>query len=169
MPAPDGKNPRALLHEAVPQPHHSFNLAPGDSEFSTETADVHIDRSGFDQAVVPPDALEQAIARQHAIAVLDQVTQQLELAPCQANRRAIDADRYGIEVGEQVLAAIDERFGAGAAVATADMAATEYGTMMGLDFGAPRIVVKKPVADARCSSDSVLSHASMKSRVLPCG
>ena len=53
---------------------------PGVTELAAQSAYVHVDRSRFDLAVEPPDALEQPVAREHPIAVLDEEAQQLELA-----------------------------------------------------------------------------------------
>ena len=70
---------------------------------------MHVHRSRFDHPVVTPDTFEQAIAREHAVAVLDQVAQQFEFTAGEANRDPINGDRDGIEVGHEVLAAIDGR------------------------------------------------------------
>ena len=61
-----------LLHEAVAQTDHGLDLLAGGAELGAQPADVDVDRSRLDEAVVAPDALEQAVARQDAIAVLDE-------------------------------------------------------------------------------------------------
>ena len=48
---------------------------------------MHVDRSGLDLSVESPDALEQTIARQHAVAILDEEAQELEFALGQPDRR----------------------------------------------------------------------------------
>src|SRR5439155_8615065 len=64
------------------------------------------DRTGFYQPVVSPDAFEQTIPRDDAVLVLHEVLEKLEFAPCQPDGRAIDGDRHGVEIGDEVLVAI---------------------------------------------------------------
>ena len=50
----------------------SILLARG-SELAAQAADVHIDRPRLDEPIVPPDTLEETIARDDAVLVLDQI------------------------------------------------------------------------------------------------
>ena len=70
---------------------------------------MHIHRPRFDEPLVAPDPFQQPIARQHAIAILDQIAEQLELASREPDVRAVHTHGDGVEVGQQMLAAIDDR------------------------------------------------------------
>src|SRR6185369_17956860 len=74
---------------------------------------------------VAPDALEETVARDDAVLVLDQILQQLELAARQAYRRAIDGNGDGVEIGAEPLAAIQRR--AHRAVVASRAAAAQHG------------------------------------------
>ena len=82
-----------LFHKPITQPHDSFDLLARRAKLGAQPADMDVDRSRFDEPVVAPHALEQAIAREHAVAVLDEETEQLELAARQPDRHAVDGDR----------------------------------------------------------------------------
>ena len=68
---------------------------------------MDIDRSGLDEPLVAPDALEQAVPRQDAVPVVHEKSQQLEFAPRQANRLAVDCNRDRVKIRPEVLALID--------------------------------------------------------------
>ena len=76
---------RHSLDEAISQAHHGFDLLARRAELGAQPSDVDVDRTRLDDAVVAPHALEQSIAREHAIAVLDEVAEQLELSTRQSN------------------------------------------------------------------------------------
>ena len=61
------------------------------------------------EAVVAPDALEQPVARQHAVPVLDEIPQQLELAAGEPDGSPSTAIDDRVEIGDEMLAAIDRR------------------------------------------------------------
>src|SRR6185436_3636067 len=90
----------ALLDEAIAEADRRLDLTTGRTELGAQTSDVDVDRSRLDQSIVAPHALEQPLARQHAVAVLDQALQQLELAPRQADAGSIHGYRHGVEVGD---------------------------------------------------------------------
>ena len=60
--------------------------------------DVH--RARFHLAIETPDALQQPIAGEHAIAVFDEEAEQLEFAARQSHRRAGHRDRDRVEVDD---------------------------------------------------------------------
>ena len=97
-----------LFDEPVAHADDRLDLPAGMAELAAQPADVHVDRSGFDLAVEPPDALEQPVAREHAVAVLDEEAQQLELALGQPDGRAGHAHRHGVEIDRQRPALIAE-------------------------------------------------------------
>ena len=68
---------------------------------------MDVNRSGFDRILVAPDTLEQTIAGNHAIAVLYEVTEKLELAPREADRTTVDGDGHRVEICDEVLAAVN--------------------------------------------------------------
>ncbi len=51
---------------------------------------MDLDRSRLNHPVVAPHTLEQTVAREHAVAVLDQMAQQLEFPPRQSHRHTVD-------------------------------------------------------------------------------
>src|SRR5262245_41086815 len=67
---------------------------------------MHVHRTRLDHAFVSPDALEQAVARDHAIFMLYEITEELELAPRQPDRRPVHGDGDGVEIGKEVRALI---------------------------------------------------------------
>src|SRR5215831_7882207 len=89
------------IDEPIAEADDCFDLASRRAELRAEAADMHVDRSRFDQALVAPDALEQPIARHDAILVLDEIPQQLEFPSREAHRRALDLDRDRVEIGDQ--------------------------------------------------------------------
>ena len=115
-----------LLDEAIAETDRGLDLPAGRSELGAQPSDVDVDRSRLDQPIVAPHALEQPLARQHAVAVLDQALQQLELAPRQADAGAVDGDGHGVEVGDDLPAAID-RLGVGGRALAAAAAAPARG------------------------------------------
>ena len=98
-----------LFHEPVAEPDDGFDLRAGGAKLRAQAADVDIDRPRFDEAVVSPHPFEQAVPREHAVAVLDEKLQQLELAAGQSHGRAVDRNRHRVEVGRQVRARVDVR------------------------------------------------------------
>src|SRR5262245_61289457 len=103
--SPTGKS----IDEAIPQTDHRLDLAARGFQLAAQAPDVHVDGACLDQPFVAPDPLEEPIARDHAILVLNQILQQLELAARQTYRRAIDGDGDGVEIGAEPLAAIERR------------------------------------------------------------
>ena len=77
------------------------------AELRAKPAYVDINRSGFDEALVTPDPLEQAIPRQHTVAVVDEKPKQLEFTSRQANRLAVHGDGHGVEIRAQMFALVD--------------------------------------------------------------
>ena len=98
-----------FFDEPVAHADDGLDLAAGRAELAAQAADVHIDRSRLDLAVESPHALEQPVARQHAVAVFDEETQQLEFALGQPDWRAGHAHRDGIEIDREAAALIAER------------------------------------------------------------
>src|SRR5919201_378772 len=94
------------LGKSITEPNDRFNLVAGRAELAAEAAYVDVDRAGLDRPIVAPDALEQTIAGQHAIAVLHETAQELELSPREPDRRSVDGDRHGIEIGGEMLSSI---------------------------------------------------------------
>ena len=92
--------------EPVAEPDDSFDLKCGGTELSPEPADMHVHRSGFDRVLVAPDPLEEAVAGNHAIAVLYEIAEQLELATREPNGSAVHGDGHGVEIRHQMFAAI---------------------------------------------------------------
>ena len=95
-----------------PSPTTVSICRPGGAELAAQAADVHVDRSRFDQAVVAPHAFEQTIARDHAVAVLDEIAEQLEFASRQPDRprrrrrpRRLRSRRSGVRPGSRRAAA----------------------------------------------------------------
>ena len=60
----------------------------------------------FDLAIEPPHALEQSVAREHAVPVLDEKSQQLEFALGQPDGHAGHAYRHGVEIDRQQAAPV---------------------------------------------------------------
>lgn len=77
-----------FLDKAVAHADHRFDLPSCSSQLSAQAADVHVDRAGFDLSIETPHTLEQAIAGQYAITILDEEAQELELAFGQSDRGA---------------------------------------------------------------------------------
>ena len=98
---------RRLFDEPVTQPNDGFDLLSRDLELATQTTDVDVNRSRFDNPVVAPHALEQPVARYHAVPVVDQVSKQLEFPPRETNVLAVYDDGHGVEVSDKMLAAVD--------------------------------------------------------------
>src|SRR5438552_727220 len=88
-----------LFDETVAEADDGFDLAAGGAELGAEASDVHVNRARFSGRVVSPYSFEQAIARLHAVAVIDEVPEQIELAPRKAHRRAVHGHRDSIEIG----------------------------------------------------------------------
>src|SRR5262245_16548625 len=98
--APRRGTPRhASFHESIAKADYGFDLRSGDAELGTQTADVYVDRSCFDEVLVAPHALEQPIAREHAPLVFHEEAQQLELAPREPYRLSVHGHGDGIEIG----------------------------------------------------------------------
>ena len=57
-----GKRREPLFDESIAEADDGLDLAASDPELATEPADVHVDRSRFNHAVVAPDPLQQTIA-----------------------------------------------------------------------------------------------------------
>ena len=97
----DGRNVQ-LFDEAIAESHYGFDLLPGVSELRPESPHVDIDGTCFDQPIVAPDALEEPVARNHAIPILDQIAQQLELSSRQPHRSVVDFDAHRLEIRREV-------------------------------------------------------------------
>ncbi len=89
---------------------------------------MHVDRSRLDRPIVAPHAFEQAISRQHAIPVLNEVPQELELPSRESHGLVFNTHRHRIEISHQMLAPIHECLGGRMAVAGADAAAPQHRT-----------------------------------------
>src|SRR3712207_4225020 len=61
-------------------------------ELAAQAADVHVDGAGAAEVVVAPDALEQRLAREHLVRVLDEEAEQLVLLERQLDGAAGDRD-----------------------------------------------------------------------------
>src|SRR5438477_245576 len=94
------------VHESIAEAHDRLDLASGRPELAPQPADMDVNGAGLYQPVVSPDPFEQTIPRDDAVLVLHEVLEKLEFAPCQPDRRAIDDDRHGIEIGDEVCVAI---------------------------------------------------------------
>src|SRR5262249_45113328 len=94
------------LVEAVAQADYRFNLLSRRAELRTQAPHVHIHRPRFDEAVVSPRPLEQPVAREDAIPVFDEETEELELAPRQFHRLRVDRHGDRVEIGDQVFAGV---------------------------------------------------------------
>ena len=88
--------------------YDGLDLPAGAPEFRAEPADVHVDRSRLHNALVAPDPLQQAIARDHAILVLHQKAEQIELAPGESDLAPVHEHGHGVEIGKQMRAAIGQ-------------------------------------------------------------
>src|SRR5262245_19008299 len=98
-----------LFHEPVAETDYRLDLRAYTAEFRAEPADVHVHRSRFNEAVVAPHALEQPIAREHAVAVFHEAPEQFELAPREPDRLAFDGHQHRIEIRDEMLAPIDRQ------------------------------------------------------------
>ena len=67
---------------------------------------MDVDRARLDQSLVAPHTLQQAVARDDAVLVLNEVAEELELAPREADRGAIHRDGDRLEIGHQAFAAV---------------------------------------------------------------
>ena len=83
---------------------------PDRPELGAQAADMYVDRSRFDEAVVAPDALEQTVARDHSVLVLHEKPQQLELAPRQPDSDPVNRYGDGVEIRRQPAAAYTAGF-----------------------------------------------------------
>src|SRR5207302_7683785 len=95
-----------LIDDPISQADHRLDLPPGRAELAAEPADMDVDRPRFDEPVVPPDALEQPIARDDTVLVLCEVAQELELASRQPHGATVDRYRHTLEVGDKVCAGV---------------------------------------------------------------
>src|SRR5690606_36662882 len=106
-----GRRPRrsafaGRLDEAITETDDGLDLPARGAELAAEASDVDVHATCLDEAVVAPDTLEQAIAREDAVPVLHQVAEQLELPPREPHGLAIHGHRHSLEIGHDVLAAI---------------------------------------------------------------
>src|SRR6195952_5280884 len=72
----------------TPDGHDRARLA----DLAPELAHVHVDRARVARECVPPDALEQLVAREHEAAVIEQLPEEVELLRRQLDRRALDGE-----------------------------------------------------------------------------
>src|SRR5262245_42429978 len=96
-----------LLHESITQTDNRLDLRARNAKLGAKPAHMDVHRAGFDEPLVAPDALEQAVPRQDAVPVVNEEPKQLEFAAREANGLSLDFDRDGIEIRTQVFALID--------------------------------------------------------------
>jgi hypothetical protein len=81
---------RFLIEEAVPEPEYGFDLTSGRTELGSQAPDVHVDRTRFDEVVIGPGAFDELIARQHTVAVGDELMKEKKLPPGEVDILAVD-------------------------------------------------------------------------------
>src|SRR5438046_2341528 len=97
---------RPVVYKPIPEADNGLDLRAGVAKLRAQAADMHVDRACFDEPVVTPHALQQAVARYHAVLVLNEIVQQLELAAGEAHRLSVDSNRNGVEIGGEMRAAV---------------------------------------------------------------
>src|ERR1051325_2671406 len=96
-------------NKPIAEADDGLDLLAGGAQLSAQAPDVHVHRAGLDGLVVAPHAFEQPIARQHAVLVGDEIPQQLELTPREPHRLAVDVHGDGVEVRDDMFAAVHRR------------------------------------------------------------